>query len=127
MESLPVFDSSLHLQAVYEEDLIHRQAGAASTLNKQEESFPVTKKWIQEEKGSGPVGNSFTRIVIGELKAEILKDLGSAAGREQLCRYTLSSRACSCISVFLKVCRSSSCWVQTPREKLVPALYRGRL
>ena len=74
------------IQAVYEEDLIHRQPGIASTLNKQEEGFPVSKKWIQEEKGSGPTSNSFTRIVIGELKTEILKELGSTTGREQLCR-----------------------------------------
>lgn len=82
----------VRIQAVYEEDLIHRQPGVAGPLNASEEGFPATRKWIAEETicdledGSAASVSSFTRIVIGELKPEILRDLGCAQGREQLCR-----------------------------------------
>jgi hypothetical protein len=79
----------LYLQAVYEEDLIHRQPGVLATLDQFERKFPVTEQWVGEETSreeDGAGGDSFTRIVIGELKPEVLRDIGSPSGREQLCK-----------------------------------------
>ena len=65
-----------------------------SALDPGEKDFPVTRQWVREEATCSQQGNpdasdvmsGFTRIVIGDLKPEILRDLGNAAGREQLCR-----------------------------------------
>ena len=81
-----------HLQAVYEEDLVHRMPGDASTLGQFEAGYPVAKAWIGEEQArqesaaSDPAQDSFTRVVVGELKPEVLHHIGNASGREQLCR-----------------------------------------
>lgn len=87
------------LQAVYEEDLIHRQPGVANTLDTSLEKFPVTRSWVKQEVSTqtdkegeiGVLSEGFTRIVIGEIKSEILQELASAAGRDQLCRYTYAT------------------------------------
>lgn len=73
---------------MYEEDLIHRQPGVVNTAEF-EQSFPITEEWVGEEtvrEREGPGEDSFTRIVIGELKPEVLQDIGSPSGREQLCK-----------------------------------------
>ena len=82
-----------HLQAVYEEDLVHRMPGDASTLGQFEAGYPAAKAWIGEEQArqesaaSCPAQDSFTRVVVGELKPEVLHHIGNASGREQLCRW----------------------------------------
>lgn len=76
------------MQAVYEEDLVHRQPGDARTTSGFERSFPVTQTWVAQEKAEAPASDqtSFTRILIGELKPEVLPLIGSMAGRQQLCK-----------------------------------------
>lgn len=37
------------MQAVYEEDLIHRQPGDVSTLSSMEQGFPPAACWVEEE------------------------------------------------------------------------------
>lgn len=85
--------SRSYLQAVYEEDLVHRQPGVTETLTASEAAFPVTRKWLADEVDGvcGETGaihspTSFTRIIIGDLKPGILKEVGCMHGREQLCR-----------------------------------------
>ena len=81
--------TTCNAQAVYEEDLIHRQPGVADSLAEFERKFPVTEEWVGEEaqrEREGPGGDSFTRIVIGDLKPEVLQEIGSPSGRDQLCK-----------------------------------------
>lgn len=37
------------MQAVYEDDLVHRCAGDASTLLPMEAPFPVARSWVEQE------------------------------------------------------------------------------
>lgn len=41
-----------YLQAVYEDDLLHRNPGDASTMLPMEAGFPIARSWVQQE-GSG--------------------------------------------------------------------------
>ena len=76
------------MQAVYEEDLLHRMPGDVSTLGPLERSFPITEAWVEAERPSAGGGaGSWTRIVIGELKPEVLKQIVDMEGRKQLCRF----------------------------------------
>ncbi len=45
------------LQAVYEEDMVHRNPGDASTLAGIEQPFDVTKAWVQGEASAPTAGN----------------------------------------------------------------------
>lgn len=81
------------MQAVYEEDLLHRRPGLGEPLPF-EAGFPAAKDWIQQEAHAPDqedIAKSFTRIVIGDLKPEILQNVEKIAGREQLCRCALPS------------------------------------
>ena len=79
------------VQAVYEEDLVHRRPGDDTTLVRMEQPFPITRQWVQQEAaapgGGGPGGDhSFTRVVIGELKADVLQQVADADKGAQVCR-----------------------------------------
>ena len=78
------------MQAVYEEDLIHRKAGQG-VPHQFEKNFATAADWIQQESGLDEAQTdkpgSFTRIVIGDLKPEILQIISKTTGREQLCKW----------------------------------------
>lgn len=59
--------------AVYEEEMIHREAGDASTLSQTEHCFSSTKSWVASELEN--MEASFTRVIIGDLKPEILRQM----------------------------------------------------
>ena len=77
-------------QDVYQSDMLHRRPGDASTLSEDERRLPHAAVWLAGEEGRepegppppfrtlGPHGGSFTRVVISDLKPEILARL---AGR----------------------------------------------
>ncbi|KAK9800826.1 hypothetical protein WJX73_002958 [Symbiochloris irregularis] len=79
-------------QAVYEDDLVHRCAGDASTLLPMEAPFPIARSWVEHEaeqqdaEEAGPDSSSFTRVVIGQLKADILRQVAEDAQGQKLCR-----------------------------------------
>ena len=105
----------LSLQAVYEEDLIHRQPGDGSTQSRLESSFPIVEEWITEERAAEGLqsreddssDSSVTRIVVGELKSEVLEQIASPPGRLQLCRYlSIAQSALLSASLTSLICKS---------------------
>lgn len=80
---------------------MHRRPGDDSTLSQMERAFPITQQWVQAEaqapagglegQGSeseaGDDGHSFTRVVIGELKPDVLQQLADANKGAQVCRW----------------------------------------
>ncbi|KAL3158052.1 hypothetical protein ABBQ32_011661 [Trebouxia sp. C0010 RCD-2024] len=90
------------VQSVYEEDLVHRMPGDASTLNPIEAQFPVACTWVADEQPHSPSqrhrvadsqqatpspeGHSFTRVIIADLKPEVLQQIADATRYEQVCR-----------------------------------------
>ncbi len=76
-------------EAVYEEDMVHRNPGDVSTLSKMEGPFNAAASgWIQDEliqNGDGQ-NEPFTRVIIGDLKPDILQQLADDAGGAQICR-----------------------------------------
>ena len=137
---------AMWLQAVYEEDMVHRNPGDASTLTGMEQPFGVTKAWVQREASAptegewrwielpgvshgwtGPWCNhskavcespsgakaaniprevsvvieplllpvpvpghdSFTRVLIGDLKPEVLALLLEDSAGDQICQVGL--------------------------------------
>ncbi|KAG2443092.1 hypothetical protein HYH02_009506 [Chlamydomonas schloesseri] len=95
-------------EAVYEEDMVHRQPGDNSTLSQQEAAFGVTRIWIAEEVTSaaacsgaaGPSGPasspsssapandfpSFTRVTITDLRPDVLALMADADSGAAVCR-----------------------------------------
>ncbi len=83
--------SSPCVQDVYAEDLVHRSPGDASTLTAIESAFqPLTQAWVAAEVDADAVeegiGNSFTRVTIGQLKPTILRQIADEAAMQQLRR-----------------------------------------
>lgn len=88
------------LQSVYEEDLVHRMPGDASTLSPIEAQFPVAHTWVHDEHQQSPSQrhrvadsqqalpecHSFTRVIIADLKPEVLQQIADATRYEQVCR-----------------------------------------
>lgn len=89
------------MQSVYEEDLVHRQPGDASTLSPTEAMFPAAHDWVANEvrpaqaadrvvdsqqPQPAPSDHSFTRVVIADLKPEVLQQIADADRYEQVCR-----------------------------------------
>ena len=90
------------MQSVYEEDLVHRIPGDASTLNPVEAQFPVAKDWVASELQQFPSqeervadsqqshpsskGHSFTRVIVADLKPEVLQQITDTDRYEQVCR-----------------------------------------
>ena len=87
---------------MYEEDLVHRMPGDASTLSANEAHFPVAHAWVASERQQSPSqadkvvdsqqaqpqleGHSFTRVIIADLKPEVLEQIADADRYEQVCR-----------------------------------------
>lgn len=74
-------------EAVYEEDMVHRNPGDTSTLGTMEARFPVTHSWVHEEvklNAAGPT-SGFTRVMIGDLKPQILRQLADDQGGAKIC------------------------------------------
>lgn len=65
-------------QDVYVEDMIHRNPGDASTLAPMEQPFAIAHQWVAEEasgEGRGLDSSSFTRVVVGDLKPDVLAQI----------------------------------------------------
>ena len=45
------------LQAIYEEDLVHRLPGDAGTLGRLEQPFPVARQWVESELADQQAGH----------------------------------------------------------------------
>jgi len=75
-------------ESVYEGDMVHRNPGDASTVASMEQPFTAAKKWVLDETQSGNSGteSSFTRVIIGNLKMEILEQLSDDIQGTHLCR-----------------------------------------
>lgn len=93
---------------MYEGDLVHRLPGDASTLSSKEQHFPVCAEWIASElqqrrpqptdsssqlvaespqTSQGQTqGNSFTRVVVADLKPEVLEQIYAPDRYETVCR-----------------------------------------
>ncbi|KXZ46758.1 hypothetical protein GPECTOR_41g723 [Gonium pectorale] len=70
-------------EAVYEEDLVHRQPGDESTLSKQEAAFAVTRSWLADEAASPA---SFTRVTISDLRPDVLALVRDSVSGTAVCR-----------------------------------------
>ena len=58
--------------------MVHRNPGDTSTLAPMEVPFSTTRAWVAAEQGeddSGAGSGSFTRVVIGDLKPDVLRQL----------------------------------------------------
>ena len=75
-------------EAVYEEDMLHRNPGDESTLSKMEMPFAASRSWLREETQNEACGEggSFTRVVVGDLKPDILQQLADDTGGAHICR-----------------------------------------
>jgi hypothetical protein len=68
----------LLLQEVYAEDMVHRNPADASTLSTTEHPFSVAHAWVAaegEDVDEGGAGPTFTRVVIGDLKPDVLRQI----------------------------------------------------
>ncbi|KAL0055144.1 hypothetical protein WJX82_007626 [Trebouxia sp. C0006] len=90
-------------KSVYEEDLVHRLPGDASTLSPTEGMFPAAHDWVagelqqtpaqaadrvadSQQLQAAPSDHSFTRVVIADLKPEVLQQIADSDKYEQVCR-----------------------------------------
>ncbi len=95
--------SLMFLQSVYEEDLVHRLPGDASTLSPTEAMFKAAHEWVagelqqptaqaadrvadSQQLQAAPADHSFTRVVIADLKPEVLQQIADSDKYEQVCR-----------------------------------------
>eukprot|EP00887_Chlorella_sp_A99_P005757 scaffold1.g5757.t1 len=62
-------------QDVYVEDMVHRNPGDASTLAPHEQPFAATRAWVAGEADVSSAGGSFTRVVVGDLKPDVLRQI----------------------------------------------------
>ena len=100
-----------HSQDVYAEDLVHRMPADASTMSPIEKAFEgLASRWVeaeacsgaaaspdlgctspdvevQEVNASGASGTSFTRVMIGNVTLEVLRQIANDPGGRELCRY----------------------------------------
>lgn len=83
------------MQDVYAEDLVHRSPGDVSTLTPIETAFEqLARSWVAaeadtdkpSEDGGGSGGGSFTRIMVGQVKQSVLRQIADDAGMQQVCR-----------------------------------------
>lgn len=92
---------------MYEGDLVHRLPGDASTLTPKEQQFPVCAEWVTAELQPQPQPtdassqvvsespkpspsdserNSFTRVIVADLKPEVLQQIFAPDRYETVCR-----------------------------------------
>lgn len=69
------------------EDMVHRNPGDSSTLTAMEQPFSMARAWVAAEGepdggvldgapgGADGTGPSFTRVVIGDLKPDVLRQI----------------------------------------------------
>ncbi|PRW58303.1 Structural maintenance of chromosomes flexible hinge domain-containing 1 [Chlorella sorokiniana] len=76
-------------EEVYVEDMVHRNPGDPSTLTAMEQPFSMARAWVAAEgepdggalgdalggDGTAGTGPSFTRVVIGDLKPDVLRQI----------------------------------------------------
>lgn len=95
------------MQAVYEGNLIHREPGDATNLSSTEQLFPACADWVATELPQRPhanatssqavaespqlshaqtQGNSFTRVVVADLRPEVLQQISDSEQYETVCR-----------------------------------------
>ena len=79
------------MQDVYAEDLVHRSPGDASTLAAVESGFePLATSWVEIEamadSAEDVAGKSFTRVLIGQVKPNILRQIADQWAMKQLRR-----------------------------------------
>ena len=95
------------LQFVYEGNLIHRAPGDVTSLSPTEQLFPVCADWVATElpqrpqasatssqavaespqlSQAPPQGNSFTRVVVADLRPEVLQQISDSEQYETVCR-----------------------------------------
>lgn len=95
------------MQAVYEGDLVHRLPGDPSTMSPVERTFSKCADWVARElqqlpqpqdpssqlvaespqdSQAPPPGSSFTRVVIADLKPEVLQQISDADRYATVCR-----------------------------------------
>lgn len=81
---------------------MHRMPGDAATLSPFEAQFPVAQEWVASEQHPSPSqgervadsqqahpspqGHSFTRVVVADLKPEVLQQITDVDRYEQVCR-----------------------------------------
>lgn len=82
-------------QAVYEEEMIHRNPGDDSTLSVVESGFAMPRQWVSSETqntGEGhdrpadASGGSFTRVLVCDLKSHILDQVCDETQGQYICR-----------------------------------------
>ncbi len=83
------------MQEVYVEDMVHRNPCDPSTLAPMERPFAVARSWLagegepedSEEAGSSSgTGASFTRVVIGDLKLDVLRQIMDDEAGTHICQ-----------------------------------------
>ena len=76
------------------EEMVHRNPGDPSTLSAVEQTFSVARAWVaaELEGGSGADGaqggGGFTRVVIGDLKPDVLRQImeDERGGQQYICQ-----------------------------------------
>lgn len=71
--------------AVYEETMVHRALGDASTVAPWESRFPAVQEWLQAETGV-PLEAGFTRVLISGLKPDVLGQITKETEGARICR-----------------------------------------
>ncbi|KAL4443930.1 hypothetical protein ABPG75_011667 [Micractinium tetrahymenae] len=81
-------------EEVYVEDMVHRNPADPSTLAPMEQPFAAARSWVAGEGeaedggegGAGGAGPSFTRVVIGDLKPDVLRQIMDDEAGSHICQ-----------------------------------------
>lgn len=76
------------------EDMVHRNPADPSTLAPMEQPFAVARSWVAGEReaedgddaGGSGAGPSFTRVVIGDLKPDVLRQIMDDEAGTHICQ-----------------------------------------
>lgn len=66
--------------------MLHRNPGDPSTLAPMELPFGVAKEWVEQEKTVEEDDAGFTRVVVGNLKPEVLGQLIDDEQGQHICQ-----------------------------------------